>query len=167
MTRQIFACAALASLWIFACQAQTSKPPARKAPSSRTLVRKYPATRPSTTRKTTSGTLSRGSSVHRTVSATAPARPRQMAPTPDRYREIQQALVNKGYLQPGDVTGVWNQGSIDALRRFQADQKIDSSGKINALSLIALGLGPRHETASAAAAASQVPVPDGPTGRER
>ncbi len=90
-----------------------------------------------------------------------------MAPTPDRYREIQQALVNKGYLQPGDVTGVWNQGSIDALRRFQADQKIDSSGKINALSLIALGLGPRHETASAAAAASQVPVPDGPTGRER
>jgi hypothetical protein len=71
-----------------------------------------------------------------------------MAPTPDRYKEIQEALVSKGYLTPEEATGGWNQSSVDALKRFQADQKIDASGKINSLSLIALGLGPKRDTAS-------------------
>jgi len=73
-------------------------------------------------------------------------RNRQMAPTPDRYRQIQEALVAKGYLQPEKVTGVWNSDSVDALKRFQGEQNISSTGKINALSLIALGLGPRHDS---------------------
>jgi hypothetical protein len=72
-------------------------------------------------------------------------RNRQLAPTPDRYREIQSALATKGYLKPEDATGTWNQESIDALKRFQQDQNLDSSGKINSLSLIALGLGPRRD----------------------
>jgi hypothetical protein len=76
-------------------------------------------------------------------------RNRQLAPTPERYKEIQDALVAKGYLKPENATGGWNQDSVDALKRFQADQKIDSSGKINSLSLIALGLGPRRDTAVA------------------
>jgi phage tail tape-measure protein len=75
-------------------------------------------------------------------------RNRQMAPTPDRYKEIQQALVAKGYLQAEDANGGWNQNSVDALKRFQADQNIEASGKINSLSLIALGLGPKRDTAS-------------------
>src|SRR5437870_2564868 len=77
-------------------------------------------------------------------------RNRQLAPTPDRYREIQSALAAKGYLKPEDASGAWNQNSSEALKRFQADQNLDSSGKINSLSLIALGLGPRRDTASAA-----------------
>jgi hypothetical protein len=72
-------------------------------------------------------------------------RNRQTAPTPERYRQIQEALAAKGYLAPEFVAGVWNQTSIDALKRFQADQKIDSTGKINSLSLIALGLGPKRD----------------------
>ena len=72
-------------------------------------------------------------------------RNRQTAPTPERYRQIQEALAAKGYLAPESVAGVWNQTSIDALKRFQADQKIDSTGKINSLSLIALGLGPKRD----------------------
>jgi hypothetical protein len=76
-------------------------------------------------------------------------RNRQLAPAPERYKEIQGALAAKGYLKPEDATGSWNQTSTDALKRFQADQNIDSTGKINSLSLIALGLGPKHETASA------------------
>jgi hypothetical protein len=85
--------------------------------------------------------------------AKAPAktwRNRQLAPTSTRYREIQEALAGKGYLQPTDVTGQWSQTSTDALKHFQADQNIESSGKINSLSLIALGLGPRHENTAAA-----------------
>ena len=70
----------------------------------------------------------------------------QQAPTADRYREIQQALINKGYLQ-GEPTGQWGPDSVDALKRFQADQNLMADGKIGALSLIALGLGPKRLTA--------------------
>lgn len=77
-------------------------------------------------------------------------RNRQAAPTPDRYKEIQQALAAKGYLKPEDATGAWNQSSVEALQKFQADQKLESTGKINSLSLIALGLGPKHTDEPAA-----------------
>src|SRR5947209_7725193 len=40
-------------------------------------------------------------------------RNRQLAPTPDRYREIQGALVAKGYLDSSDANGAWNQNSMD------------------------------------------------------
>ena len=70
--------------------------------------------------------------------------PRQSAPTPERYMEIQQALASKGYFT-GEVNGVWGPESIDALKKFQAAQNLSSDGKIGALSLIALGLGPKRE----------------------
>jgi hypothetical protein len=74
-------------------------------------------------------------------------RNRQTTPTPDRFKEIQTALVDKGYLAPEGANGTWDQSSEDALKKFQADQNLESTGKINSLSLIALGLGPRHESA--------------------
>jgi len=76
-----------------------------------------------------------------------PRPPRQMAPAPERYQEIQQALVSKGYLPAEAASGVWDQTSCDALKRFQAEQKLQGTGKIDSLSLIALGLGPRHDSA--------------------
>jgi len=75
-----------------------------------------------------------------------PARSYQQAPTADRYREIQQALATKGYLH-GEPNGAWGADSADALKRFQADQNLMPDGKINSLSLIALGLGPKRLTA--------------------
>lgn len=82
-------------------------------------------------------------------------RSRQLAPEPGRYREIQQALIDKGYLE-GPASGQWNQDSVDALRRFQREQNLQPSGKINSLSIIALGLGPRYDSASASPV--QLPV---------
>jgi murein L,D-transpeptidase YcbB/YkuD len=70
----------------------------------------------------------------------------QQAPTADRYKEIQQALASKGYFK-GEPSGAWGTDSADALKRFQADQNLMPDGKINSLSLIALGLGPKHLTA--------------------
>ena len=67
----------------------------------------------------------------------------QKAPTPDRYKEIQEALAKKGYLH-GEATGDWNRDSADALRRFQQDQNLQASGKLDSLSIIALGLGPKY-----------------------
>jgi peptidoglycan hydrolase-like protein with peptidoglycan-binding domain len=78
-------------------------------------------------------------------------RNRQLSPTPDRYRDIQSALAAKGYMNSEDATGTWSQNSVDALKRFQQDQNLDPSGKINSLSLIALGLGPKREPIAAAA----------------
>jgi peptidoglycan hydrolase-like protein with peptidoglycan-binding domain len=67
----------------------------------------------------------------------------QQAPTEDRYKEIQQALAAKGYLR-GDTSGKWDADSVEALKRFQTDQNLSPDGKINSLSLIAMGLGPKR-----------------------
>lgn len=76
-------------------------------------------------------------------------RNRQLAPTPERYKQIQEALAAKGYLPPDQANGQWNDTSAAALKKFQTDQNIDPSGKIDSLSLIALGLGPKHDTVPA------------------
>ncbi|HEX4137974.1 MAG TPA: peptidoglycan-binding domain-containing protein [Bryobacteraceae bacterium] len=72
---------------------------------------------------------------------------RQTVPTPDRYKEIQQALVDKGYLK-SEANGVWDNDSVEALRQFQTDQKLTPTGKLTSASLIALGLGPKTDGAS-------------------
>jgi murein L,D-transpeptidase YcbB/YkuD len=73
-------------------------------------------------------------------------RNRQASPTTDRYREIQQALIARGFLAPEAASGAWDQASVDALKRFQTAQNLESNGKINSLSLIALGLGPKYDS---------------------
>jgi peptidoglycan hydrolase-like protein with peptidoglycan-binding domain len=66
-----------------------------------------------------------------------------MVPTPERYKEIQQALADHGHYT-GPVNGIWGPDSVEALKRFQQDQNLSPDGKIGALSLIALGLGPKR-----------------------
>jgi len=53
-------------------------------------------------------------------------------------------------MRPEDVQGTWGESSAEALKRFQADQNLEQTGKINSLSLIALGLGPKHDNPPAA-----------------
>jgi hypothetical protein len=73
----------------------------------------------------------------------------QQAPTPERYKDIQQALASKGYFH-GEPNGDWRTDSADALKHFQAEQNLTPDGKLTSLSLIALGLGPKRLTAEAA-----------------
>jgi len=75
----------------------------------------------------------------------------QMTPSPQRYSEIQQALVTKGYANQSP-DGVWGPAWASSLKRFQQDQKLEPNGKLTALSLITLGLGPRRESAGSPAA---------------
>ena len=127
------------------------------------------ASGPAAAQKKKTPAAKKAGSVHRTAGTSPTARKkgakqpvthavtwrnRQMAPSPDRYKEIQQALVAKGYLQPEQASGVWDQNSLDALKRFQTEQNLDASGKINSLSLIALGLGPKHDSAATQTAVS-------------
>ena len=69
----------------------------------------------------------------------------QQTPSPERYREIQQALADRGYLK-GQPTGRWDEESVEALRRFEQDQSLKPDGKLDSLALIALGLGPKRTT---------------------
>jgi BRCT domain type II-containing protein len=120
--------------------AQKGKAPKYKAPkykAAKSKAPKYKAPKYKATKKT--------------------RRSSQAAPTPDRYKEIQQALVDKGYLH-GEPNGEWGADSNDALKRFQADQNLTPDGKINSLSLIAMGLGPKRMTAQSHA----TPVPEAP-----
>ena len=103
------------------------------------------------TQKTTPGTA-RKSTTSRKHSSKAGSKaasrkvPRQQQPAPDRIREIQQALKDHGY--PVEASGVWDAATVEALKKFQADQNIDNlsgRGKLDSLTLIALGLGPKRE----------------------
>ncbi len=139
--RSLIALAALSSLVPVAAATGTKK---TKASSSE--KRSSHAAASSAAGKKTKGTAtaSKGkSSKGRRGSTESAAAPRQSAPSPERYREIQQALAERGYYD-GSVDGVWNNSSVEALRRFQIDQNLDPDGKLGALSLIALGLGPKR-----------------------
>jgi peptidoglycan hydrolase-like protein with peptidoglycan-binding domain len=118
--------------------------PAKKAP-----VKKSSAASGKTSSKSKSSAKKGTAGKKAPVRSATTWRNRQMAPTLERYRQIQEALATKGYLRPEDATGVWSTNSVDALKRFQMEQKIDPSGKINSLSLIALGLGPSRDPALA------------------
>ncbi len=72
----------------------------------------------------------------------------QQQPSPERIREIQEALRRAGYLQ-AEPTGKWDSATEAAMRRFQKEHGHPETGKPDALSLIKLGLGP--ETAGQAA----------------
>jgi peptidoglycan hydrolase-like protein with peptidoglycan-binding domain len=102
------------------------------------------ATGRTTTGKTASGKTAKGKAVAKTARTTR--RSYQQSPTPERYKEIQQALATKGYFQ-GEPNGEWGPDSQAALKRFQTEQNLTSDGKLSSMSLIALGLGPKRFSA--------------------
>ncbi len=72
----------------------------------------------------------------------------QQRPTAERIREIQQALIRAGCLE-GKPTGRWDAKSRAAMRRLQEESGLPVTGKLDARSLVKLGLG--SETAGVAA----------------
>lgn len=88
---------------------------------------------------------------------------------PQRVEEIQQALMQAGYLQR-EPKGRWDDLTKDAMRRYQADHGFASTGLPEAKSLMKLGLGPHplpedcDPTAQAQAdSASPTPSQPGPS----
>jgi peptidoglycan hydrolase-like protein with peptidoglycan-binding domain len=64
-----------------------------------------------------------------------------MRPQPERIQEIQQALVQAGYLN-AQPNGRWDNQTREAMRRYQADHGFPVTGLPEAKSLMKLGLGP-------------------------
>ena len=147
------ALALCAGTWL-ACGAVTT--PAKTTPTTK----KKTAKKRSGTSKTAAHSTSKSRAVagKKTTVRRASA-PRQLAPTKERYQQIQQALASKGYYT-AEPTGVWGADSMDALKRFQADQNLPPDGKLTSLSLIALGLGPKRLSA-------QSPTPPAHTGQQQ
>ena len=102
-------------------------------------------------------TVHKTKKVRYTAKKRKPAGPSyQIHPTSERYKQIQQALADKGYFK-GPVDGAWGDDSVDALKRFQTDHKLENDGKINSLSLIQLGLGPKHDGSTVTTAHPELP----------
>lgn len=83
-----------------------------------------------------------GRSYTRVRKAAAPSY--QLHPDPERYQQIQQTLADRGFYK-GQADGSWNDDSVKALQDFQTANQLDADGKINALTLMKLGLGPKHD----------------------
>ncbi len=80
----------------------------------------------------------------------------QQRPSAERIREIQQALIRAGYLE-GEPTGRWDAKTRAAMRRLQEENGFPVTGKLDARSLVKLGLG--SETAGVAAPHPLPPEP--------
>ncbi len=106
-----------------------------------------PAVKKSATAKKKSGTTKKKTSASRGRASktrkAAPAPRGQQRPTPERYREIEEALAARGYLSE-EPSGKWTDASVEALKSFQADNELTPTGRLDALSLIRLGLGPKE-----------------------
>jgi len=108
----------------------------------------------SSTQKPTASAQKRSSSTHKTAShsskrsgkgkkTTAKSRG-QRTIGEERTREIQTALIREHYLS-GEPTGVWDQGTKDALVKLQADNGWQTKVTPDSRALIKLGLGPDHK----------------------
>ena len=87
----------------------------------------------------------------------------QLRPTPSRITEIQAALIQKDYLK-GEPTGVWDAETTNAMQRFQQASGLEPTGRLDARSLIKLGLGPETAGVGAPRPPAVQPSPSPPSG---
>jgi hypothetical protein len=149
--KRLLGFAVMAAMVLLAMGADAATATKKKTPSKKSVPKTAARKAPAKKAPTRSGSTTSAARKKAPVRKSTTWRNRQLSPTPERYREIQDALAAKGYLKSEDANGTWNQTSIDALKKFQSEQNLDPTGKINSLSLIALGLGPKHDTIATAA----------------
>jgi hypothetical protein len=121
----------IAALLILACSVSASDLPAASA------ARPQESSASASTSKSSTSTTKKKKSHHHHSSTRQSF---QKAPTPERISEIQSALARGGYYQ-GQPNGKWDSNTISALQKFQSDNGMNASGKLDAPSLQKLGLG--------------------------
>jgi hypothetical protein len=130
---------------------------APKTAPATTATRKTTPVTTKTAGKTATKTTGKATKSAKKGVPAAPRRYGPMAPTPERYRDIQSALAEKGYLKT-EPNGVWDNDSVDAMKRFQEDKNLSATGKITASALIGLGLGPKIDADPVVVPAATPPV---------
>jgi len=137
---------------------KSTQPAAHRSPST-TLNAARKA--PTTSHKSSTQHAARRRVYSRAAKVAAARRRRAMLrPEPERIQQIQQALAKEGYLK-ADPTGIWDEATRDAMRRFQTDHGFPVTGLPEAKSLMKLGLGP-HPLPSDLDTASGAPVGNAP-----
>jgi hypothetical protein len=144
---------------VAAAKRAKAAPPATAARNKTSTAAQSTAGRASTRRVVVTRKKVNGKWVRSTRIVKAPAPSYQLHPETERYQQIQQALAAKGFFK-GEPNGQWGDDSVDALKRFQASSNLPDDGKISSLSLINLGLGPKHEGSVTPVPAA--PAPPGP-----
>jgi peptidoglycan hydrolase-like protein with peptidoglycan-binding domain len=72
--------------------------------------------------------------------ATRPVATAQPTVAPDMVRQVQSKLRDDGYYKQGPVDGVWGSGTETAVRSFQHDHNLGSSGQLDVPTLKALNV---------------------------
>jgi peptidoglycan hydrolase-like protein with peptidoglycan-binding domain len=142
--------------WGAAFSFAAAKKTAAKKTSAKKSTGKKTAAKAAPTRSSKSKTAPKSASARKAAPAksaskggskskktTVARRSYQSAPTPERYKEIQGALAQRGYLK-SEPNGAWGNDSVEALKKFQEDQKLTPTGKLDSVSIINLGLGPKR-----------------------
>ena len=141
LTLAVF-CAALMCVSVSPVAAQDSKTADKKTDSSKTSASEHHKTASSAAVTRTS---SKSSGKHSSRKKKKSSRVRgQQKIDSTRAEEIQEALIREHYLN-GTATGVWNQASEEAMRRYQADNGWQSKTVPDSRALIKLGLGPSKD----------------------
>jgi peptidoglycan hydrolase-like protein with peptidoglycan-binding domain len=120
---------------VYACSAFAANPASSLKPPQQSSAAPAPST--SSTAPTTTAAKKKKSSKSHHGSKREPT---QKAPAPQRISEIQSALAHGGYYQ-GTPNGKWDSNTVAAMQKFQSDNGLSSSGRIDAPSLQKLGLG--------------------------
>ncbi len=95
----------------------------------------------------------KSSSKSHVKAASSRFQPRQRSIDDARATEIQQALIRAGYLT-GSPSGRWDQASIAAMTKLQADNGWQTKLVPDSRALIKLGLGPAASASAPQATAS-------------
>jgi peptidoglycan hydrolase-like protein with peptidoglycan-binding domain len=132
MTRLILAAVAVGSLALPAAGAVQTTTAARKTT--------HKPTTGSTTAKTATSTAKKSGKSGKVSSRRSKRVKGQAAPTSDRINEIQGALAKNG-AYTGELSGKWDDSTVEAMKKFQASHGLNPSGKMDALTLQKLGLG--------------------------
>jgi|SRR5579863_2844704 len=122
---------------------QDSTPADKKAAPPKKTASAHKASTATGNVKKTSSKTSSGKHASNKKKKSTRARGQQKIDS-ERAQEIQEALIREHYLS-GSATGVWNEASEQAMRRYQADNGWQSKTVPDSRALIKLGLGPSKD----------------------
>ena len=114
------------------------KPSTTSSTKGATTSSKSSASKSASAHKTTASAKSGGKSSKK--KSRSRRKPGQTAPTSDRITEIQTALA-KNNAFTGEPNGKWDDSTVDAMKKFQAANGLNPSGRLDAPTLQKLGLG--------------------------
>lgn len=103
-------------------------------------VLEYGSTSSTDTARWLNPAVTRSSASDPATEVSAPSRGRKVSIDSERVIQIQQALATRGFYA-GQTTGVYDDATVDAMRRFQVSSKVAATGYPTAHSLKRLGLG--------------------------